>query len=181
MSRISTGTGDDGSTGLVGGARVRKTNQRVEAYGAVDETNDMLGVAAAHSARSELIELLRTIQEDLFTLGADLAAPAGVETTRIGAGHVARLEKEEDRLEARLPPLRNFILPGGTKTAAFLQCARSVARRAERAAWKLHEEEGGVSDEALRYLNRLSDMLFLLAREDNQVAGHAEPEWKGRG
>lgn len=180
MARISTGTGDEGMTGLVGGQRVAKTAQRVAAYGAVDEANDALGLAAALTKRDELRALLQRIQSDLFTCGADLAAPDGVETLRIGSEHVRALVAEEDRLEAALPPLRTFILPGGTPTAAALQVARSVVRRAEREAWRVAEGER-VNRDALVYLNRLSDLLFLLAREENQLAGVPEPAWLGRG
>ena len=180
MARISTGTGDDGTTGLVGGRRIAKTALRVEAVGAVDEANDALGVAAALTPNEELRTLLRTLQSDLFTLGADLAAPELVSSMRILPEHVARLEQESDRLEAALPPLRNFILPGGAPSAAALQVARSIVRRAERAAWRAHADET-LGEAALVYLNRLSDLLFLLAREENAKAGVAEPVWAGKG
>ena len=179
MARISTGTGDDGTTGLVGGKRVPKTSARVAAYGAVDEANDALGLAASLATRPPLVAFLRTLQADLFTLGADLAAPPGVQTTRVTRAMVDRLVKEEDRLEAALPPLRTFILPGGTPTAASLQLARSIVRRAERDAWGVAETEE-VTRDALLYLNRLSDLLFLLAREENMIAGAPEPAWPGR-
>ena len=180
MARISTGTGDDGTTGLVGGRRVPKSSLLMEAVGGVDEANDALGLAAALTPRADLRALLQSIQSDLFTLGADLASPQGMDALRIGEAHVARLVREEDRLEAALPPLRRFILPGGTPVAAALQLARSVARRAERAAWRAHEAEP-VNRHALVYLNRLSDLLFLLARDENQKAGQPEPEWVGKG
>ena len=180
MARISTGTGDDGTTGLVGGQRVPKASLLMEAVGGVDETNDALGLAAALATRDDLRALLRSLQSDLFTLGADLASPRGVETLRIGEAHVARVVGEEDKLEAKLPPLRHFILPGGTPTAAALQLARSISRRAERAAWRAREETP-LNPHALVYLNRLSDLLFLLARDENVRAGTPEPEWKGKG
>lgn len=179
MARISTGTGDDGTTGLVGGKRVAKTSARVAAFGAVDEANDALGLAAAFATRPALVSLLREIQTDLFTLGADLAAPEGAQTLRVTRAMVEGLVKEEDRLEAALPPLKHFILPGGTPCAAYLQLARSVARRAEREAWRVKESEP-VNAEALVYLNRLSDLLFLLAREENVLAGKEETQWLGR-
>lgn len=179
MARISTGTGDDGTTGLVGGQRVRKTSARVAACGAVDEANDALGLAAAFATRPALVSLLRSIQADLFTLGADLAAPEGVQTVRVTSAMVADLVREEDRIEAVLPPLRHFILPGGTPAAAYLQLARSVLRRAEREAWRVVETEH-VNREALLYLNRASDLLFLLAREENVLAGTEETQWMGR-
>lgn len=180
MARISTGTGDDGTTALVGGRRVPKTSPRVAAYGAVDEANDALGLAIAFCARPELAKLLRRIQAELFTLGADLAAPEGAQTLRVTRAMVDALVAEEDRLEASLPPLRHFILPGGTPAAGYLQLARSIARRAEREAWRVKETEA-VNAEALVYLNRLSDLLFLLAREENVLAGKEETQWMGRG
>ena len=179
MARISTGTGDDGTTGLVGGKRVPKTSARVAAYGAVDEANDALGLAAAFATRPELAERVRALQTDLFTLGADLAAPEGAQTVRVTEEMVARLVAEEDRLEGALPPLRRFILPGGSPSAGFLQLARSVARRAEREAWRVAESEP-VNRHALVYLNRLSDLLFLMAREENVLAGREETQWMGR-
>ena len=179
MARISTGTGDDGTTGLVGGRRVPKASLLMEAVGSVDEANDALGLAAALATRADLRALLQSVQSDLFTLGADLAAPQGVDSLRVGEAHVARLVREEDRLEAELPPLRKFILPGGTPVAASLQLARSIVRRAERAAWRAHAQEP-LSPHAMVYLNRLSDLLFLLAREENQKAGVPEPEWAGK-
>ncbi len=181
MSKISTGTGDDGTTGLVGGERVKKTSQRIGAVGVLDEVNDTLGVVTSLTARPELVEALRAIQEDIFTIGADLASPVSDKGMRLPATCVARLEAMEDKLEAELPPLTKFILPGGTQSAAFLQLARSQARRAEREAWRLQEQDGDVNPEVLRYLNRLSDLLFLLAREDNQLASREEPQWVGRG
>lgn len=179
MARISTGTGDDGTTGLIGGARVPKFHPRVMTCGAIDEANDVLGVAAAQASRPELIETLRRIQTDLFTVGADLAAPPGAQTVRVTQAMIDALVKEEDRLEAALPPLTRFILPGGTPTAASLQLARSIVRRAEREAWRVAQSEP-VAREALVYLNRLSDLLFLLAREENVLAGREETQWAGR-
>lgn len=179
MARISTGTGDDGTTALVGGKRVPKTSARVAAYGAVDEANDALGLAIAFASRPALVDLLRQVQTDLFTLGADLAAPEGAQTLRVTRAMTEGLVKEEDRLEAALPPLRHFILPGGTPAACYLQLARSIVRRAERDAWRVKETEA-VNAEALVYLNRLSDLLFLLAREENVLAGKEETQWMGR-
>jgi len=180
MARISTGTGDDGTTGLVGGVRVRKTSARVAAYGAVDEANDALGLAAAFATRPALVDLLRAIQTDLFTVGADLAAPEGAPTLRVTPAMIERLVAIEDGLEAKLPPLKHFILPGGTPAAGYLQLARSIIRRAERDAWRVAEHER-VTREALVYLNRLSDLLFLLAREENIAAGKEETQWLGKG
>lgn len=180
MARISTGTGDDGTTGLVGGARVKKTSARIAACGALDEANDTLGLAVAFSTRPTLSEFVKRLQADLFTVGADLAAPEGVKTMRVTPAMIERVVAEEDRLEASLPPLRHFILPGGTPTAAYLQLARSVVRRAEREAWRVAESER-VSPDALIYLNRVSDLLFLLAREENVLAGVEERQWMGAG
>lgn len=179
MARISTGTGDDGTTGLVGGKRVPKTSARVAAYGAVDEANDALGLAAAFSTRAKLTDTIQAIQTDLFTVGADLAAPEGATTMRVTQAMIDKLVAEEDRLEAALPPLARFILPGGTPAAGYLQLARSIVRRAEREAWRARETEP-VTREALVYLNRLSDLLFLLAREENVLAGKEETQWMGR-
>ncbi len=180
MARISTGTGDDGTTATVGGARVPKTSLRIAANGAVDELNDVLGLAAALATRPELREEIRGLQHDLFTVGADLSAPPGASTLRVTRAMVERVVAREDALEAALPPLKHFILPGGTPCASALQMARSAARRAERDAWRLHAEEGPASRDALVYLNRLSDLLFLLARDENVKAGAEERQWLGR-
>ena len=179
MAKISTGTGDDGTTGLVGGSRVRKSSPRVAAVGAIDEANDALGLSAAFSKRPPLTKLVRSIQADLFTVGADLMAPQGAQTLRVGPALIERLVREEDRLEASLPPLRHFVLPGGTPAAAYLQLSRSIVRRAEREAWRA-AEDGWVNLDALVYLNRLSDLLFLLAREENVASGVEETQWLGR-
>src|SRR5688500_16047403 len=152
VPRISTGTGDDGTTGSVGGSRVPKASRRVETTGAIDETNDALGLAAALATREELKAALRALQADLFAVGADVAAPPGVQTVRVTAEHVARVEREEDRLEGALPPLRHFVLPGGTPCAAALQLARSLARRADREAWRLRAASP-VHEHARVYLN----------------------------
>jgi cob(I)alamin adenosyltransferase len=176
VARISTGTGDDGTTGLASGGRVPKASARVALVGAIDEANDALGLAAALATRADLRALVQGLQEDLFTLGAEVM---GARDVHVGAERVARVEGEEDRLEAALPPLTRFILPGGTPCAAALQLARSVARRAEREAWKAHAENPLGAD-ALRYLNRLSDLLFLLAREENVKAGVEDRQWVGR-
>ena len=179
MARISTGTGDDGTTGLIGGARVPKTHPRIAACGAIDEANDALGLAVAFATRAALVDLVRRLQTDLFTVGADLAAPEGAQTLRVTREMIAALVAEEDRLEGALPPLTKFILPGGTPAAGYLQLARSMVRRAEREAWRAAQAEP-VSRDAIVYLNRLSDLLFLLAREENVLAGKEETQWMGR-
>jgi cob(I)alamin adenosyltransferase len=183
LNRIYTRTGDAGTTRLATGETVSKTDLRVEAYGAVDETNACLGMARLHTAGdAEFDALLGRIQNELFDLGADLATPprpdeAEGAALRILESQVARLENEIDALNARLPPLRSFILPGGTPAAAALHLARTVCRRAERDAVRLVEAGAAVSPPALRYLNRLSDLLFVAARFAND-GGAAEVFWQ---
>ncbi len=181
--RIYTRTGDSGDTGLFGGQRVRKDDLRVEAYGAVDELNTVLGVAVAEIADADMASLARRIQHELFALGADLATPAdagethGCATvTRISSEQVTALEAEIDRLESELPPLRQFILPGGARSAAYLHHARAVCRRAERRCVALADAKE-INPEALRYLNRLSDLLFVMARAANARAGMEDVPW----
>lgn len=172
--KIYTRKGDKGKTSLLGQGRVSKSSERVEAYGTVDELGAVMGRAAAAARHAPTQTLIYTLQKDLHTLAADLARPrSGRTETRIGPGHVEALEKQCDAVDAELPPLTRFILPGGTLAAAELQVARTVARRAERRVVKLSESET-VNPEALRYLNRLADLLFLLARRENVQAG--EPE-----
>jgi cob(I)alamin adenosyltransferase len=183
LNRIYTKTGDAGTTRLASGAEVSKSDRRVEAYGSVDETNACLGLARVHLAGdTELDAMLGRIQNELFDLGADLATPAKPDEAegsklRILDSQVARLEAEIDSLNDRLPPLQSFILPGGTPTAAALHLARTVSRRAEREAVRLAESGAPVSPPAMRYLNRLSDFLFVAARWAND-AGRAEVFWK---
>ena len=173
--RLYTRTGDTGETGLYGGERVRKDDLRVAAYGSVDEANAALGVAATLGAT----EQLQMLQADLFVVGGDLATPLGRDIPRIAPGATVRLELQIDALEAGLTPLRNFILPGGTPLAAALHLARTLVRRAERAVVSLCEAEPEQTNpETLRYLNRLSDLLFTLARSANQSAGQPDILWK---
>jgi cob(I)alamin adenosyltransferase len=171
LNRIYTRAGDGGSTRLASGEKVSKASARVEAYGGVDELNAVIGLARLHTREAgELDPLLARVQNDLFDLGADLATPAGGprEALRIVASQVARLETEIDALNAALDPLTSFVLPGGSPAAAHLHLARTVCRRAERSAVKfVHDEAGGEHAEALRYLNRLSDLLFVAARYAN--------------
>ena len=181
--RIYTGTGDQGTTGLFGGGRVEKDDPRVEAYGAVDETNACLGVAIAHLTPGPLTERLETIQADLFRVGAELACLPGKEDrlgmTLVESDDARRLEVFIDELEAGLEPLKTFVLPGGSAAASFLHQARTVCRRAERrvvAARSL----GPVRSELLVYLNRLSDLLFVLARYENHVVGLSDIPWHSR-
>lgn len=175
LNKIYTRTGDDGTTALGTGERVRKDGLRVAAYGTVDETNAVIGVARAALAGSEapLDTRLSRIQNDLFDLGADLCVPdrgekLSYEPLRITANQVARLEADIDELNGELQPLKSFILPGGSAAAAALHQARTVCRRAERLVVELASEaDEPVSDAALKYLNRLSDFLFVAARYVN--------------
>jgi cob(I)alamin adenosyltransferase len=187
--KIYTRGGDRGETGLMGGARVRKSSLRVAAYGEVDELNATLGVAAAALAHDTPAaagksprEALTEIQRTLFDLGAELAAPPGTKAAKtappVTETQVTTLEQAIDALSERLPPLRNFILPGGSPGASSLHLARGVCRRAERAVVALADVEP-VRDEVLAYLNRLSDYLFVLARAVNADAGVTEPVWRG--
>jgi len=161
LSKIYTRTGDDGSTGLGDGTRVAKESLRVEAYGTVDEANSALGViVSAPGLPQEIRRCLTAIQHDLFDLGGELCIPGHV---MIGAAHIDRLEKELDGFNAGLPALKEFILPGGGQAASACHLARAVTRRAERRCWSLARVES-VSPEALKYLNRLSDLLFVVAR-----------------
>ncbi|MDO9125790.1 cob(I)yrinic acid a,c-diamide adenosyltransferase [Parvibaculum sp.] len=175
LNKIYTRTGDKGTTALANGERVPKHALRIESYGTVDETNSVIGIARLHTGgMARLDAMLMRIQNDLFDLGADLATPdrgekLGYEPLRILDAQVDRLEKEIDELNGVLEPLRSFVLPGGTAAAAHLHLARTVCRRAERLVTALMEEpEEKVSEAALRYLNRLSDFLFVAARYVNR-------------
>ena len=177
--KIYTRTGDAGETSLLGGTRVGKDNPRVHAYGEVDELNAHIGLARANATDAELDAELVRLQRDLFALGAQLADPGGTigdraAKTHLGDDDVARLEQLIDRLEAGLPPLRHFILAGGTPCGAALHVARAVCRRAERAIVTL---DPAVDPPLLRYINRLSDLLFVLARTANQRGGTTEAIW----
>lgn len=162
MSRIATGTGDEGETGLFGGERVPKTHPRIRAYGAVDELNGQLGVALTH-LDGELAEVVEALQHKLFAVGADLASPPDTETRRITTADVDAITARIEDLEADLGELDAFILPGGGPAGAKLHLARTVCRRAERLAWAADD----VGKPVRVYLNRLSDLLFLLARKAN--------------
>ena len=171
LNRIYTRTGDDGTTGLVDGSRRSKADPRLHVVGAVDETNAALGMARL-SAPAEIEAALSRIQNDLFDLGADLATPGEVEgALRIIDAQVARLEAEIDAATAILAPLTSFILPAGTPCAAALHLARTICRRAERDAVAAVEAGEALSAPALRYINRLSDLLFVLARLANVPQG----------
>ena len=179
--KIYTRTGDLGETGLMGGARVPKDHVRVTAYGEVDETNAVLGVVLAHSRVAKVNDLLRGIQRDLFALGAELAdvRPPGKgrkAKAAVTKALVTHLEKAIDAHERGLPPLRAFILPGGSRAGALLHLARTVCRRAERSVVGL-ARTAKVDPLAIVYLNRLSDLLFVLARYENAGAGEPEIPW----
>ena len=173
ISKVYTKTGDGGETSLVGGKRVSKASPRVDAYGDVDELNSTLGVARAHLTDSEIDEVLGLVQNDLFTLGADLASPPDIEVPRIREGFIKTLEDLSDRFLSELEPLKEFILPGGSVAGATLHLARTVARRAERRVVALADLEG-INPDAVIYLNRLSDLLFILARVVNHREGAGE-------
>ncbi len=186
LNRIYTRTGDKGDTALGSGERVSKANVRIEAYGTVDETNASIGVARLHTTDAKLQRLdgmLATIQNELFDLGADLCVPdrgqkLEWEPLRIVASQHQRLERDIDALNAELSPLRSFVLPAGTPAAAHLHVARTTCRRAERLMVALAAAEGEqVSADAMAYINRLSDFLFVASRYANHVAGPGDVLW----
>ena len=180
--KIYTKTGDEGDTGLFGGGRVGKDDPRVEAYGAVDELNASLGMARAIELMPRIDEVLVPIQRDLFAIGALLATPdldkmaEQLEKARIDDSRIAELERAIDAGEAELEPLRAFIIPGGTPKAAALHVARTVCRRAERRVVTLRRDVA-IPQLVVMYLNRLSDLLFVLSRVANRRAGAAEVTW----
>lgn len=180
--KLYTKTGDDGTTGLFGGGRVPKASERVEAYGTVDEANAAIGVARATRLDASIDGVLARVQEDLFTIGAELACVPGKEAKLnmplIGEPDIARLEHAIDEADAACPPLKSFVLPGGSPQAAALHVARTVSRRAERAVLSL--SDAPARREVLVYLNRLSDLLFALARRANVIAGVEDVPWHPR-
>jgi cob(I)alamin adenosyltransferase len=173
INRVYTRTGDSGQTSLVGGARISKSSARVDAYGEVDELNSVIGIARARSIDPQIDEVLGVIQNDLFTLGADLASPSDVSVPRIEESFITKLEQFADQFLSELEPLKEFILPGGIDAGATLHLARTVARRAERRVVALSEAEQ-LNPETIVYLNRLSDLLFILARVINHRSGVPE-------
>jgi cob(I)alamin adenosyltransferase len=178
--KIYTKTGDDGTTGLFGGPRVRKDSPRLEAFGTVDELNAVLGFARAVPLPLDIDPLVARVQNELFDVGAELASPSpgAMGTDTIGPSHIALLEAEIDHYDAGLPPLTAFILPGGTTGAATLHLARTVCRRAERRVLRLGDEpQEKISPHIVVYLNRLSDWLFVLARAANSQANVADVLW----
>jgi cob(I)alamin adenosyltransferase len=175
--KIYTRTGDDGSTSLFSGERVSKASLRVEAYGTLDELNCAIGATRAASPAAPAERYLATIQDHLFSLGADLATSGKRQrSARIKPVEITWLETEIDRMASELPPLRNFILPGGSAPAAQIHLARAICRRAERAVVSLSQSEE-INMDALRFLNRLSDFLFILARYENLLSGVTEEKW----
>jgi cob(I)alamin adenosyltransferase len=175
LSRIYTRTGDDGTTGMADGARVSKCDPRIDAVGTVDETNCVIGLLLAERGLpSDLQASLLRIQHELFEIGAELALPG---YRRIGPQHVQRLEAELDALNANLPPLVEFVLPGGNRAAAECHLARATCRRAERCVWAIVGDQA-VDTEVARYLNRLSDFLFVAARTLARRAGGSETLWQ---
>jgi len=181
--KIYTKTGDDGTTGLFGGARVKKASLRVDAYGTVDELNASIGVARATKLDAFVDGVLAHVQVDLFTLGAELATVPGKEDALsmalVGEEDSSRLEKAIDEAEKGLPALKNFVLPGGTPQAAALHLARTICRRAERAVLAIDDTQP--RKELVVYLNRLSDLLFVLARRANAQLGVEDVPWAPRG
>jgi len=174
LSRIVTRTGDAGTTGLGDGSRVAKDAPRIEAIGAVDELNSTIGLLLTEALPVPIESCLTAVQHDLFDLGGELSIPGHSAVTD---EHVARLESAVDEFNADLPPLKEFILPGGTRAAALAHVARTVCRRAERSVVTLAANET-VTDPVRRYLNRLSDLLFIVARSLNRAAGRPDVLWR---
>jgi cob(I)alamin adenosyltransferase len=179
--KIYTRTGDTGETDLLGGIRVKKNVPRVEACGAMDELNASLGLIRAEPLPPEVDRLLEQIQNDLFSAGAELAAapPAGSPACPLGAAVVARIEKAIDQFAAEIPPISGFILPAGTRLGALFHWTRTICRRAERAIVAVAEaDSGGISPSLLAYINRLSDLFFILARSANYRSGIEDSPWR---
>lgn len=180
--KIYTKTGDKGETGLFGGQRVSKDHPRICAYGTVDELNSFIGLAIIEVKNQEVKDLLFNIQNKLFTIGSDLATPeteknSKLKIQRADKSFIDELEKQIDYFSEKLEPLRNFILPGGTKASALLHICRTISRRAEREVVVLKKMDS-ISDIILIYLNRLSDLFFVLSRFENQVSGIPDTKWR---
>jgi cob(I)alamin adenosyltransferase len=174
LSKITTRTGDRGDTGLGDGSRVSKSSARVHALGELDELNSAIGLVLAEELPAEVDEALSDVQHELFDLGGEVSIPGH---SLVTDAQVERLEATIERWNAELPALKEFILPGGTRAAAAAHLARTVCRRAERSLVQLREKEK-VSDAALRYLNRLSDLLFIAGRRLNRAAGRTDVQWR---
>ncbi len=179
--KIYTKTGDNGETSLFGGQRVPKSHARIDAYGTVDELNSLIGIVRTAEPASEIEVILERLQNELFLLGSDLATPGDINNRidRVSGIHIRQLESDIDRLVDFLEPLTAFILPGGSRGAAHLHFARTVCRRAERICISCRNSES-ISDEAIIYLNRLSDLLFVMARFQNRSQEIADIPWKPR-
>ncbi len=179
--KIYTKTGDAGETSLFNGSRVKKHNSRVNLYGTVDELNSIIGIAISFCGHEEFTSLLQKLSLNLFNLGSDLATPLDpkpkFEVPRIGQSNIDELEQLIDKFDVELPKLKYFILPGGSHSASFLHQARTVCRRAERLATELSEVES-LGEYVVKYLNRLSDFLFVAARYANKVDGREDIMWK---
>ena len=178
--RIYTKTGDKGETSLFGGKRVKKNTLRIETYGTVDELNSVIGICRSINTDKKIDAILEIIQNDLFTLGTDLSTSLEIKNKkvkRIQTTAITHLEQLIDKIESQLKPLKQFILPGGNNTAAMLHFARTICRRAERLVVQLSQKES-VGENPTIYLNRLSDLLFVLARWSNYLSGTTEYLWK---
>lgn len=182
--KIYTKTGDTGKTSLIGGTKVLKSDLRIEAYGTVDELNSYIGVVSDHCNDELAKNILKEIQDRLFTIGSELACDPN-KTTKLHIpdlheSDIELLEKEMDKMDAELPPMKNFILPGGTPAVSFMHVARCVCRRAERCSVNLQEHDGAVAPLIIKYLNRLSDYLFMLSRYTLMKNNAPEMIWKPR-
>ena len=178
LTKIYTKTGDDGTTGLVGGRRIKKSSQRIIAYGTVDELNSAIGISLSFPLDSDMVEILTKIQNDLFVVGADLANPTlSDSSSRVTEEMITYLENQIDRLESDLPPITYFILPGGDNVSSQVHLARSICRRAEVNIVKLEEKEP-INKACQVYVNRLSDLLFVIARTINKRKKIKDVAWK---
>ena len=175
LSRIVTRTGDAGTTGLGDGSRVSKTSARIEAIGTVDELNSSVGLLLTEAVPESIRQLLTDVQHDLFDLGGELSIPGH---SAVSDAHIGRLEDAVEHYNRELPPLKEFILPGGTRAAALAHVARTICRRAERAVVALAAEDDSVTKQSRIYLNRLSDLLFVLARALNRASGTTDVLWQ---
>lgn len=173
ITKVYTRTGDKGLTSLIGGKRVSKSSVRVEAYGDVDELNSVLGIVRLEAQDDEIKQLITEIQNDLFIIGADLASPPEIQVPRIAKERVIEIEKSIDKFLEELEPLKEFILPGGQGGGSYLHLARTVSRRAERRVARLMEEEQ-LNENVLAYINRLSDLFFVMARIENKRGNFQE-------
>ena len=182
--KIYTKTGDAGKTSLIGGTKVLKSDPRIDAYGTVDELNSHIGLVSDYCADEPSKNILKEIQDRLFTIGSELACDPKKEIKMqlpdLHESDIELLEKEMDKMDGQLPPMKNFILPGGMPAVSFMHVARCVCRRAERGCVNLKENEGGVDPLIIKYLNRLSDYLFMLARYTAMINNAPEIIWQAR-